>query len=193
MRGAAGRFSICESGKKAVISYLVALSDWIIPCILLLVPLYAYYKGVSVYDEFIEGAKEGLLLTWNLLPFLIAMLSAIAIFTNGGGMDLLQKLLSPFCIRLGIPGDVVPLALMRPLSGSGSLGLTASIISEHGPDSFVGRLASIMQGSTETTFYVLTVYFGAVGVKKFRYALWVGLIGDAVAFLTAFYLTKAFF
>ncbi len=176
-----------------MIAHLVSFSDWIIPCILLFVPLFAYYKGISVYDEFIEGSREGLLLTWNLLPFLIAMLSAIAIFTNGGGMDLLQKLLSPFCVRLGIPGDVVPLALMRPLSGSGSLGLTASIISEHGPDSFVGRLASIMQGSTETTFYVLTVYFGAVGVKKFRYALWVGLIGDAVAFLTAFYLTKAFF
>lgn len=176
-----------------MISFLVTISDWIIPCLLLLIPLYAYYKGVSVYDEFIEGAKEGLLLTWNLLPFLIAMLSAIAVFTNGGGMALLQKLLSPLCTLFGVPEEVLPLALMRPLSGSGSLGLTASIINAHGPDSFVGRLASVMQGSTETTFYVLAVYFGAVSIKKFRYALWVGLIGDLAAFIAAFYLTKAFF
>jgi spore maturation protein B len=193
MCGTIGRLLISKNGKKTLISHLVSISDWIIPFILLFVPLFAYYKDVSVYDEFIEGAKEGLLLTWNLLPFLIAMLAAIAVFTNGGGMALLQKLLSPLCEWLGIPGEVLPLALMRPLSGSGSLGLTASIISDYGPDSFVGRLASIMQGSTETTFYVLTVYFGAVGIKKFRYALWVGLIGDVVAFFTAFYLTKAFF
>lgn len=171
----------------------MSLSDWIVPLILLLVPLYAYYRGVSVYDEFIEGAKEGLLLTWKLLPFLIAMLSAVAIFINGGGMALLQKLLKPLCGALGIPPEVLPLALMRPLSGSGSIGLTTVLIGEYGPDSFIGRLASIMQGSTETTFYVLTVYFGAVGLKHFRYALWVGLIGDLVAFLTAFYLTHLFF
>lgn len=172
---------------------LVRLSDWIVPLILLFVPLYAYYKGVSVYDEFIEGAKEGLLLTWNLLPFLMAMLSAVSIFIHGGGMAFLQKILSPFCDFLGVPGEVLPLALMRPLSGSGSLGLTSALLTEYGPDSFVGRLASVMQGSTETTFYVLTVYFGAVAIKHFRYALWVGLIGDAVAFLAAFYLTVLFF
>lgn len=176
-----------------MMAFLVGLSDWIVPIILLLVPLYAYYKGVSVYDEFIEGAKEGLLLTWNLLPFLIAMLSAVAIFINGGGMALLQKALYPLCGVLGIPVEVVPLALMRPLSGSGSLGLTSGLLTEFGPDSFIGRLASIMQGSTETTFYVLTVYFGAVAIKRFRYALWVGLIGDLVAFITAFYLTILFF
>lgn len=173
--------------------WLMGISDGIVPLILLLVPLYAYYKGVSVYDEFIEGAKEGLLLSWNLLPFLIAMLSAVAIFIHGGGMEFLQKLLSPFCDLLGIPAEVLPLALMRPLSGSGSLGLTSSLLTEYGPDSFVGRLASMMQGSTETTFYVLTVYFGAVAIKHYRYALWVGLIGDIVAFLTAFYLTVLFF
>ena len=176
-----------------MIGILLKASDWIIPFLLFSIPMYAYYKGVSVYDEFIEGAKEGLLLTWNLLPFLIAMLSAIAVFTNGGGMALLQKLLSPLCTALGVPQEVLPLALMRPLSGSGSLGLTASIIADQGPDSFVGRLASVMQGSTETTFYVLAVYFGAVGIKKFRHALWVGLIGDLAAFVAAFYLTRIFF
>lgn len=176
-----------------MVAALASLSDWIIPLILLAVPLYAYYRGVSVYDEFIDGAKEGLLLTWNLLPFLIAMLTAVSIFINGGGMSLLQKACAPLCTQLGIPSEVIPLALMRPLSGSGSLGLTAGLIQHYGPDSFIGRMASIMQGSTETTFYVLTVYFGAVAIKRFRYALWVGLIGDFVAFFTAFYVTKLFF
>lgn len=176
-----------------MMALLTGISNGIVPLILLFVPLYAFYHGVSVYDEFIEGAKEGLLLTWRLLPFLIAMLSAVAIFLHGGGMELLQKVLAPFCRTLGIPAEVMPLALMRPLSGSGSIGLTTALISGYGPDSFIGRLASIMQGSTETTFYVLTVYFGAVGLRHFRYALWVGLIGDAVAFLAAFYLTILFF
>ena len=176
-----------------MIGILSSLSDWIIPLILLFVPLYAYFKGVSVYDEFIEGAKEGLLLTWNLLPFLISMLAAVSVFIHGGGMALLQKACAPLFDVLGIPSEVLPLALMRPLSGSGSFGLTSGLLMASGPDSFVGRLASIMQGSTETTFYVLTVYFGAVAVKRFRYALWVGLIGDFTAFFAAFYLTKLFF
>ena len=176
-----------------MISLLMTLSDGIVPALLLLIPLYAYYRGVSVYDEFIEGAKEGLLLTWGLLPFLIAMLAAVSVFLSCGGMDLLQRLLSPLCEIFGIPVEVFPLALMRPLSGSGSLGMTSGLIAEYGPDSFIGRLASIMQGSTETTFYVLTIYFGAVAIKRFRYALWVGLIGDTVAFITAFYLTIFFF
>lgn len=176
-----------------MIDFFTGLSDWVVLLILLVIPLYAYYKEVPVYDEFIDGAKEGLLLTWNLLPFLIAMLAAVSVFIHGGGMALLQKITAPFCGLLGIPSEVIPLALMRPLSGSGSLGLTSALITEYGPDSFIGSLASVMQGSTETTFYVLTVYFGAVAVKRFRYALWVGLIGDAVAFITAFYLTILFF
>lgn len=172
---------------------LTTISVWIIPIILLAVPLYAYIKGVPIYDEFIEGAKEGLVLTWNLLPFLIAMLAAVKVFVNSNAMSLLLYIMHPLCNTLGIPEEVIPLAILRPLSGSGSLGFTASIIQDFGPDSFIGRLASIMQGSTETTFYVLTVYFGAVGIKKMRYAVWVGLIGDAVAFLAAFFITTIYF
>ncbi len=172
---------------------LTAISVWIIPTVLFAVPLYAYCKGVPIYDEFIEGVREGLMVTWHILPFLIAMLSAIKVFTNGNGMSLLFYLFHPIGEALGIPEEVLPLAVLRPLSGSGSLGLTANIIQDFGPDSFIGRLASIMQGSTETTFYVLTVYFGAVGIKKIRYALWVGLVGDAVAFLAAFYITSVYF
>lgn len=176
-----------------MIGFLTAVSDWTVPCILLFVPLYAYYKGVSVYDEFTEGAAEGLRLAKNLLPFLVAMLSATAIFTAGGGMELLGKVLAPLCNFCGIPSEVIPLALLRPLSGSGSLGLTVSLLKDYGADSFIGRMASIMQGSTETTFYVLSVYFGAVGIRHFRYALAVGLIGDITAFGAAFCFTKLFF
>ena len=111
-----------------MISLLMTLSDGIVPALLLMIPLYAYYRGVSVYDEFIEGAKEGLLLTWGLLPFLIAMLAAVSVFLSCGGMDLLQRLLSPLCEAFGIPVEVFPLALMRPLSGSGSLGMTSGLI-----------------------------------------------------------------
>ncbi len=174
-------------------SILTTVSVWIIPFVLFAVPLYAYYKRVPIYDEFIEGVREGLTLTWHLLPFLIAMLAAIKVFVNSNGMAMLFYLFHPIGEAIGIPEEVLPLAVMRPLSGSGSLGLTASIIQDFGPDSFIGRLASIMQGSTETTFYVLTVYFGAVGIKKLRYALWVGLVGDAVAFLAAFYITSVYF
>ncbi|MEG0874662.1 MAG: spore maturation protein [Clostridiales bacterium] len=172
---------------------LGAFSVWLVPAILFFVPLFAYYKKVAIYDEFIKGAEEGLRLTWKLLPFLIAMLGAIAVFTQGGAMTVLFSLFSPFTNILGIPEAVLPLAVMRPFSGSGSLGMTASILNEFGADSFTGRLASIIQGSTETTFYVLTVYFGSVGIVKYRHALWVGLIGDAVAFIAGFYITCALF
>ncbi|MGI5874966.1 MAG: spore maturation protein [Bacillota bacterium] len=170
-----------------------ALSAAAVPALLIAVPLYAYYRGVPVYDEFIDGAREGLLLSWRLLPFLIAMMTSVGLFLHGGGMALVEKIFAPVCGVFGIPGEVLPLALTRPLSGSGSLGLTAALLDRYGADSFVGRLASVAQGSTETTFYVLTVYFGAVNIRRFRYALWVGLIGDITAFFAAFYLTKAFF
>ena len=176
-----------------MMALLSAVSLWAVPFVLFAVPLYAWYKGVPIYDEFIAGAKEGLLLCWNLLPFLIAMLAAVRVFTAGGALDLLFAALLPASADLGIPREVLPLAVLRPLSGSGSLAVTADILQCFGPDSFTGRLASVMQGSTETTFYVLTVYFGAVGIKKYRYALAVGLFGDAVAFLAAFYITVLFF
>lgn len=166
---------------------------WIVPFILFFTPLFAYYRGVAVYDEFIKGAKEGLVLGWKLLPFLIAMLCAISVFQAGGAMKILTMLLRPLCETIGIPEAVLPLGVMRPFSGSGSLGMTTALLQEFGADSFTGRLASVMQGSTETTFYVLTVYFGAVGIQKYRYALAVGLFGDIVAFFAAFFITVLFF
>ena len=176
-----------------MISVLSAASVFIVPLFLLIVPVYAFYRGVPVYDEFIEGAKEGLMLCWRLLPVLIAMMTATSVFIDGGGMDFFVRLLSPLCDRFGLPREALPLAFIRPLSGTGSLGFTAQLIHAYGPDSLIGRFAAVAQGSTETTFYVLAVYFGAVAVRRFRYALLVGLVGDAVAFAAAFFLTGIFF
>lgn len=172
---------------------LTAISAWAVPFLLFTIPLYAWYKGVPIYEEFVAGVKEGLRITWNLLPALIAMLAVTRVFMEGGALNLIFSLLLPAGSSIGFPQEVLPLAVMRPLSGTGALAFTADLIENFGPDSFTGRLASIMQGSTETTIYVLTVYFGSVGIRKYRYALAVGLCGDIVAFIAAFYVTVFFF
>lgn len=169
------------------------ISLYTVPVILLFIPLYALLRGVSVFDRFVEGAAEGMVLVLKIFPYLLGMMVAIAVFRASGAFAALANLLAPFCNAFGIPSDVLPLAIMRPLSGSGALALTAELIETHGPDSFVGHLASVMQGSTDTTFYLLAVYFGSVGIKKYRYALTVGLSADVVSFISAFLFCKLFF
>lgn len=158
------------------------LSAWTIPAVLLIVPLVAIVRGVRVYEVFCEGAKEGLDIAVRILPYLIAMFVAIGVFRASSALDAVLGLIGPVAKLLGIPAEVVPLALIRPLSGSGSLGILAELLDQHGPDSLIGLIASTMQGSTETTFYVLTVYFGSVGVVKARHSLAVGLFADFVSF-----------
>ena len=155
------------------------VSRWAIPLLLFLIPTLAFFRKVSVYEAFVEGAQEGFSTALRILPFLVGMLVAVGVFRASGAMELLVKALDPLMRFFKVPAEVLPLAIMRPLSGGGALGLAAELISAHGPDSFLGRLASIMQGSTDTTFYVLTVYFGSVGIKRYRYALTLGLIADA--------------
>lgn len=169
------------------------LSLYAVPLVLLFIPLYALLRGVAVYDRFVEGAAEGMGLTLKILPYLVGMMVAIAVFRASGAFEALGRLLAPVCGFFGVPVDVLPLALMRPLSGSGALAITADIIQTHGPDSFTGRLASVMQGSTDTTFYLLAVYFGSVNIKKYRYALTVGLSADLVSFIAAFIACKLMF
>ena len=176
-----------------MISMLSAVSVFIVPLLLLVIPVYAFYRGVSVYDEFIDGAKEGLLLCWRLLPVLIAMMTATSVFIDGGGMTFLVKFLSTIGDLFGLPREVLPLAFIRPLSGTGSLGFTSQLIHSYGPDSLIGRFAAVAQGSTETTFYVLAVYFGSVGIKKYRYALATGLIADFAGIIGAIVIAKLFF
>lgn len=164
---------------------ITAISTWIIPCFLLIVLITAQWKKIPSYELFVEGGKEGVQLAFSLLPFLVGMLVSIAILRSSGALEAFIGLLAPVFSLIGVPPDIVPLALVRPISGSASLGVTAELIATHGPDSFIGRLASTMQGSTDTTLYILTVYFGAVGIKKMRYALKVGLLADLVGIIVS--------
>ena len=168
------------------------LSRWAIPAILFLIPLIGYLRGVKVYETFVEGAAEGFGTAIRIMPFLVAMLVAIHIFRSSGAMDVFIGFLQPFLEFFNIPPELAPLALMRPLSGSGSLGITMELLDTYGPDSLIGRMASTILGSTDTTFYILTVYFGAIGVSNPRYSVIVGLAGDLIGFFCAIYIWQSF-
>ncbi|MCL1817042.1 MAG: spore maturation protein [Clostridiales bacterium] len=169
------------------------ISMYAVPLTLLFIPLYALARGVPLYERFVEGAAEGMSLILKILPYILAMMTAVAVFRASGAFEAISRLLAPVCGLLGLPVEVLPLALLRPLSGSGALGVTADIMQNQGPDSFSGRLASVMQGSTDTTFYILAIYFGSVGIKKYRYALTVGLLADMASFIAAFCVCKLMF
>ncbi|WP_336786811.1 spore maturation protein [Paenibacillus sp. MMO-177] len=161
------------------------VSAWLIPAIIVFIPLYAAFRKVPVYETFIEGAKDGFGTAINIIPSLVGMMVAISMFRASGAMDLMLGAVRPLFDWLSIPTEVLPLGILRPLTGAGSLAFTADLIATHGPDSMIGRIASTIQGSTDTTLYVLTVYFGAVGIRKTKYALKVGLFSDLVGFLAA--------
>lgn len=169
------------------------LSVWAIPAILLLIPLIGYFRKVNVYEAFVDGAAEGFKTAIRIMPFLVAMMVAINVFRASGAMDALIMFIAPSLNALGVPSDLVPLAIMRPLSGTGSLGLATEILNTFGPDSLCGRIASTVMGSTDTTFYILTVYFGAVGIRKPRYSVFVGLIGDLTGFFMSIYICSKLF
>ncbi|MFD1850528.1 spore maturation protein [Oceanobacillus bengalensis] len=164
---------------------ITAISTWLIPSFLLIVLLTASWKKIPTYEVFVEGGKEGVKLAFSLLPFLVGMLVSISILRSSGALEALINLISPFLIAIGIPPEIVPLGLVRPISGNAALGVTTELIATHGPDSFIGRLASTMQGSTDTTLYILTVYFGAVGIKRMRYAVKVGLLADLIGIIAS--------
>lgn len=173
--------------------FINEISKWIIPILITFIPVYAYFKGVKVYEVFIEGAEEGFKIAIKLIPFLVAMLVAIGIFRSSGAMDIFVKTIKPITSFFNIPADILPLALMRPFSGGASLGIATELINTHGPDSVIGRIASTMQGSSDTTFFVLAVYFGSVGIRKYRHAVWVGLTADLTTFLLSVYIVNKIF
>ncbi|KAB2642917.1 MAG: spore maturation protein [Verrucomicrobia bacterium] len=164
---------------------MTVFSMMAIPFLLGFFPLYAFLKGVPVYEEFIEGAKEGFQVALRIFPYLVAILVAIGVFRAAGGIDFLSYLLSPLLDKIGLPSQLLPLILVRPLSGSAATGLFAEIVKTAGPNSFVSQLAGTILGSTETTFYVLAVYFGSVAIKKSRHALAAGLIADTAGVASA--------
>lgn len=171
--------------------------DWmsiaIIPLILLVFIGLAEFKRVKVYEKFIEGAKEGFQVGVKIIPYLVAMLVAISMFRASGALDILTYVLAPVTGFIGMPSEVLPMALMRPLSGSGSLGVMSELMKTHGADSLIGFISSTMFGSTETTFYVIAVYFGAVNIRKTRYALPAGLAADVAGLVAAVLICTAVF
>jgi spore maturation protein B len=176
-----------------LIDIMEMISHWAIPAVVLSIPLWGLIRGVKVYEAFVEGAKQGLLTTARITPYLIAMFVAIRVFRVSGGMDLILRLVSPLTGLFSIPPEVVPMFLLRPLSGSGALGMLGELMNTYGPDSLVGLTASTIQGSTETTFYVITVYFGAISIARIRHSLPIGLLADLVGFLAAVYACTWFF
>ena len=160
---------------------LQQVSIWAVPVLLVGITLAGMLRKVKVYDVFIEGAKEGFEVAVKIIPFLVGILVAIGMFRASGAMELLLAGLRPVATATGFPADLIPLAILRSLSGSGSLALTTDIIKTQGPDSLLARMAATMYGSSETTFYVLAVYFGAIGVRRTRHAVPAALVGDVVA------------
>ncbi len=175
------------------VTIMKGFSNVAVPFLLLVVPILGFSKKVKVYETFIDGAKEGFTVAVKIIPYLVAILVAIGMFRASGAMEYLVMILSPLTNLIGMPAETLPVALMRPLSGSGSLGIVTELINQHGPDSFIGRLASTMFGSTETTFYVIAVYFGSVGIRKTRHAVASGLIGDFVGLIMAVLICRVVF
>lgn len=172
-----------------MVKVLEFISLYAIPFLLLSIPLYGHFKKVKVYESFVEGAKEGFSTAIMIIPFLVAMLVAIGMFRASGAMALLTGFLAPLTESINMPAEVLPMSIMRSLSGGGASGMMAELIATHGPDSYIGRMASVLMGSTETTFYVIAVYFGAIGVKKTRHAIPAGLLADLASIIAAVFIT----
>jgi spore maturation protein B len=170
-----------------------AVSVFAIPLLFFVFLGWGIVKKVRVYEVFVEGAKDGFNVAIRIIPYLVAMLAAIGIFRASGAMELLTTVLAPVTQLIGMPAEALPMGIMRPLSGSGSLGIMTEIMKVHGADSFLGVLVSTMYGSSETTFYVLAVYFGSVGVKNTRHAVPVGLIADVSGMLAAVWIVRLVF
>ena len=162
-------------------SVLNAISLWALPFIIVLILTVGMFKKIPVYENFTEGAKDGFKVAVNIIPYLVAIIVAISMLRASGAIEMLAHSLSFILAKFNVPADVLPVIFVRPLSGSAALGLFSDIATSAGAMSYSTKLAAVMVGSSETTFYVLAVYFGSVGISKFRYALWVGILADIIA------------
>lgn len=169
------------------------ISSLIIPLLVLFILIYGIIKKQNVYDLFVEGAKESFPMVLNLFPSMLAMILGVNIIVKSGFISFIFSFLSRFLKVVNIPLEVVPMMLMRPISGSSALAILNSILQKFGPDSFEGTLASLIQGSTDTTFYILTLYFGSVGIKKIKYSLFAGLFADLVGIILSIIITNILF
>ena len=168
-------------------------SAWLVPLLLAFIALFAMGKGINVYEALTKGAEEGLTILLRILPALVGLMTAVYMLRASGAMELAGDLLAPALSRLGIPPETAALLFVRPVSGSGALAIGSELMAAYGPDSYVGRVAAVMLGSTETTFYTVAVYFGAAGVHKTRYAIPAALIADLAGFMAAAFAVRVFF
>ena len=169
------------------------ISNLFIPLLVLSIVIYGAYKKINVYDSFVEGSKEGFSMVLNMFPPLLAMIFGINIFTNSGLIDEFFTFLKPLFFVLHIPLEILPIAVMRPLSGSFGLALLNDMFSTYGPDNFLSIMASVIQGSSDTTLYIITLYFGTIGIKKIKYALWAGLLADLATVILSIMIVPLFF
>ena len=169
------------------------ISLYILPAIILGILLAGIIKKVPVYEEFIEGAKDGFKVSISIIPYLVAIIVGISMFKASGAIDLISRAIGDILAKLSIPIDIIPIMITRSLSGSATLGLFSDIVSSHGAESYVTKLAAIMVGSSETTFYVLAVYFGSIGIKKYKYALLTGILADITGIVLAILVARLFF
>lgn len=176
-----------------MIQIITAISLWIIPGLISLILFFAIWKRIPVFETFVDGAKDGFQTAIHILPYLVGMMMAVSIFRESGALDILTRILEPIFSFFNFPTELFPLAMLRPITGTGALAVTTDLIATHGPDSFIGRLASTMQGSTDTTLYIITVYFGAVGIKKAGYAIKVGLLADLTGIIASLIIVSLYF
>lgn len=175
------------------IQIIEVISTFAIPFMIVGIIFFGLIKRVNVYECFLEGAKGGFSTAIKIIPSFIAMLVAIGVFRASGAMDILIQILKPITNILDIPGELISMMLMRPLSGSGAQGIMTELIKTHGPESLMAKTSSVMMGSSETTFYVLAVYFGSIGIKKQRHALATGLTADVAGLIAAIIISRVFF
>ena len=169
------------------------VSNLFIPILVLIIIIYGTYKKINVYDAFVSGAKEGLPMVISMFPPLLAMIFGINIFTSSGLIDKFFVFLKPIFILINVPLEILPVAVMRPLSGSFGLALLNDIFSSYGADTYLSVLASVIQGSSDTTLYIITLYCGTVGIKKIKYALWAGLLADLATVILSIIVVPMFF
>lgn len=166
-------------------SIMNAISLWALPVILLVILTMGLVKKVPLYETFTDGAKEGFKVSVNIIPYLVAIIVAISMFRASGIIEMIGKAMQPLLAHFNVPADTIPIMIVRSLSGSAALGVFSDIAHNLGPDAYATKLSAVMVGSSETTFYVLAVYFGAVGISKLRYALLVGLLADFIGIVSA--------
>ena len=172
---------------------IAKVSSFVVPFIILTILIYGIKKNVNVYDSFLEGAKSSFEIIFSIFPSILAMILGVNIFINSGLINVIFEVLRPVFNVIKVPVEIIPMALMRPISGSSSLAILNNILSSFGPDSLIGRISSIIQGSTDTTFYVISLYFGSIGIKKIKYSLWVGLFADIIGIVSSIIVVKIFF